>query len=75
MQTGESVLFAERANDFPLFLCLTNLRWGGIVKASVNSASLERAEDPKPGELATVRMSQVERLEEVRTHQPCKIGG
>jgi len=50
--------------------------WGvSEVKARVKSPILERAGDPKPGELAMARVNPREIVEEARTREPCNTLG
>ena len=50
--------------------------WGeGVAKASVKSAFLLYAEDPKPSELAMARANPAEMREEARTREPCNTLG
>ena len=48
---------------------------GGIAKASLNRAFIRLMEDPKPGELAMVRVNPVEKPGEARTREPCNTLG
>ena len=55
---------------------LSKLFWSeGVAKASVKSAILLYAEDPKPSELVMARVKSRESGAEARTREPCNTLG
>ena len=77
---GDGVLFAERANESFIPICLSpsgmEAKGNQVLKARFPSFGKRLVwKDPKPSELAMARVSLVEKQEEARTREWSKTLG